>query len=184
MKRKSTQLIILSLVFLLFQSCKDIDNTLTTNFGVTLNLQFENVDQAEYEGVAIADAGADRDFRNNREKIKSVEIDKITYRILAPVVEVPSDTMEYAAIYFTDGTDSFEPVLITEVRQPVLIKRMAIEQQLILNNAEKERLINLFKKSPYTAKFYYRAQFNKGSKQPPFGFVIHFKVYLDIKAGI
>lgn len=164
-------------------SCEEIKDELNTNFQVTLNMEFDNVDSSSYSGKKLLDLGDDKDFRQNKDRLKDVDISKITYKILLPVT-AGTDTMSEGKIQFSTKDESAAPVTIAQITQPVLLKANNDDVELPIDAAAKAQLINLFKSEPYAAMGYYKATFNPGRKVKPATFKIQFKVYVDVKAGL
>lgn len=170
-------LFIILISLLGFSGCKELDdvsiNDVSAPVEIELNvLSADSIGEKETE----VDAASNSDFMNNKSKVQSLEIERISYRVMAWGASTADSLIIGKFEWFNPTTNAYEEI------STVINKKFVAEvpYDLALQTSVINQMANQFTSVPYKAKVRFKAAMNK----KPVDFIIKIKVFLKLKVKL
>lgn len=162
---------------LLFFSCDQLDEVSLNDVSAPVDLEFvvasnDSIGELEKE----VDATTNSDFMNNKSKIQSLEIEKITYTTMALGSTAADSVILGKLDWLNPKTNAYEEVSAINNKKLTV----GLPNDLALQPGPLTQMANQFTGAPYKAKLRMRAAMNK----KPVDFIMKVKVYLKLKVKL
>lgn len=170
-------ILLLVFSFALFSSCKELEGVSLNDVSAPVELDFDvfALDSIG-EKTTEVDASTNSDFTNNKSKIQSLEIERITYKVTR-IGSGSSDSLILGRFeWYNPTTNSFEELASLLNKKIVLDVPNDLALQPSVVNQMKQRFLT----SPYKSTIKMKAVMDR----KPTDFTISLKVFLKLKVKL
>jgi len=169
--------IVLILSFVWMSSCKELEGVSINDVSAPVELDFDVLALDSIgEKISEVDASTNSDFVNNKSKVQSLEIERITYRVTR-IGTSSSDSLILGRFdWLNPQTNAYEELASLNNKKIILDVPYDLALQPSVVNQMKERFLI----SPYKATIKMKAVMDR----KPTDFTISLKVFLKLKVKL
>jgi PBP1b-binding outer membrane lipoprotein LpoB len=174
MKSKKLFFIILLLIAFVFSSCQE---EIEPNFGFVFESNDRTISPYPYNFVLIDPSSLSHEFTKHKNNIDKVEVSRISYLITSTRGDITNAKIDSIKIQVDDIYNHPLTAIDLALKSNIVLANVVdIEQNMQINSAGKNRLIDLIKDPPNFSVLYFSANTSGGF----FSYSVKFKVYFRV----